>query len=141
MDQQDREREQFHHEPLFDDFVHALDLLLRTEAIKNRLRLSKGDSHSTRYLLPFPPASIIPNLFTEPIDATGGNLNSADMTDSANHSFARREYVYYYPRPRRNLLAVCVWICVCITCWQNESLPSNDQEAGKTYVANCRLSG
>jgi hypothetical protein len=34
MDQQDREREQFHHEPLFDDFVHALDLLLRTEAIK-----------------------------------------------------------------------------------------------------------
>jgi len=60
------------------------------------------------------------------MDAAGGNLNSADTTNGAKRYFAWREYVYYYPRPRRNLLAACVWICVCITCWQNESLPSND---------------
>ncbi|HEX9331178.1 MAG TPA: hypothetical protein VF896_04760 [Anaerolineales bacterium] len=78
------------------------------------------------------------------IDATGGILNSTDMTNGAKRYFARRESVYDYLRPRRTSLQhVCKFasasyatgiaarhlrdggLSAGITCWQNESLPSN----------------
>jgi len=46
------------------------------------------------------------------------------MTNEAKRLFVQERSVYHYQRPRKNLLASCVWICNCTTCWQNESLPS-----------------
>jgi hypothetical protein len=45
------------------------------------------------------------------ISATGGFLNRTELTNDAKRYFARRESVYCYLRPRRNLLAAGAWIC------------------------------
>ena len=78
------------------------------EAIKNRLRLSERRFTLDSLPVSIPPVCIFLNQFTDSIDAPRENLDTADIVKSAKPVFASDEYVYDYPRPRRNLLAACV---------------------------------
>jgi len=111
------------------------------EATKNRLRLSERRFTLDPSSVFISPADIPLNRFTDSISAPGGYLNRTDLTNDAKRDFARRESVYCYLRPRRNLLAACAWICRKHHMLAKWKPPVIQPGGAKTRVAKRCLSG